>query len=39
VLARLFRTDGKHGLTSPLNVAGFLAGMMIMYLTGLLVPA
>lgn len=39
VLARLFRTDEKHGLTSPLNVAGFLAGMMIMYLTGLLVPA
>lgn len=39
VLARLFRTDGKHSLTSPLNVAGFLTGMMIMYLTGLLVPA
>ncbi|MGI8620166.1 MAG: ZIP family metal transporter [Gemmatimonadaceae bacterium] len=39
VLARLFQRDAKHGLTSPLNVAGFLAGMMIMYLTGLLVPA
>ena len=39
VLARLFSNDGKRGFTSPLNVAGFLAGMMIMYLTGLLVPA
>ncbi|MGI8618551.1 MAG: ZIP family metal transporter [Gemmatimonadaceae bacterium] len=39
VLAGLFRSDDKRGFTSPLNVAGFLAGMMIMYLTGLLVPA
>jgi zinc transporter, ZIP family len=39
VLARLFSKDEKRGVTSPLNVAGFLAGMMIMYLTGLLVPA
>ena len=39
VLARLFSNDEKRGFTSPLNVAGFLAGMMIMYLTGLLVPA
>ena len=38
-LSRLFPGGEKHGLTSPLNVAGFLAGMMIMYLTGLLVPA
>lgn len=39
VLARLFSKDEKRGFASPLNVAGFLAGMMIMYLTGLLVPA
>ena len=38
VLARLFSRDEKRGFTSPLNVAGFLAGMLIMYLTGLLVP-
>ncbi len=39
VLARLFSNDEKRGFTSPLNVAGFLAGMGIMYVTGLLVPA
>lgn len=38
-LARLFTGGEKRELTAPLNVAGFLAGMMIMYLTGLLVPA
>lgn len=39
VLTRLFAKDARRGFASPLNVAGFLAGMMIMYLTGLLVPA
>ena len=39
VLGRLFSNDEKRGFTSPLNVAGFLMGMGIMYLTGLLVPA
>ncbi len=38
-LSRLFSRGEARGLASPLNVAGFLAGMMIMYLTGLLVPA
>ena len=38
-LARLFSRGGKESIASPLNVAGFLAGMLIMYLTGLLVTA
>jgi ZIP family zinc transporter len=38
-LWRLFRRRSDAGLTAPLNVAGLLVGMMIMYATGLLVPA
>ncbi|MGH7664401.1 MAG: ZIP family metal transporter [Gemmatimonadaceae bacterium] len=43
-LWRLFRRrasggDGRRGLATPLNAAGVLAGMLIMYATGLLVPA
>jgi hypothetical protein len=38
-LWRLFRRRGNAGLTAPLNVAGLLLGMAIMYATGLLVPA
>jgi ZIP family zinc transporter len=38
-LARLFPGGEKGSIASPLNVAGFLAGMLIMYLTGLLVTA
>jgi len=36
---RLFARRAAGGLTSPLNTAGRLAGMAIMYATGLLVPA
>ncbi len=36
-LARFFGRRAEHGLTAPLNVAGLMAGMGIMYLTGLLV--
>jgi zinc transporter, ZIP family len=38
-LWRLFRRRAGAGLTAPLNVAGLLLGMLIMYATGLLVPA
>lgn len=39
-LWRLFaRRADAGGLTSPWNVAGLLTGLMIMYATGLLVPA
>jgi zinc transporter, ZIP family len=38
-LWRLFARRAEGGLTAPLNVAGLMAGMMIMYATGLLVPA
>ncbi len=38
-LYRLFSRRNGAGLTAPLNAAGFLAGMLIMYATGLLVPA
>jgi zinc transporter ZupT len=38
-LWRLFSRRASGGLTVPLNTAGFLLGMMIMYATGLLVPA
>ncbi|HZB28349.1 MAG TPA: ZIP family metal transporter [Gemmatimonadales bacterium] len=38
-LWRLFRRRSGAGLTAPLNVAGLLLGMVIMYATGLLVPA
>jgi hypothetical protein len=38
-LYRLFSRRSGAGLTAPLNAAGFLAGMLIMYATGLLVPA
>jgi hypothetical protein len=37
-LYRLFHRRSSAGLTMPLNSAGFLAGMLIMYATGLLVP-
>jgi ZIP family zinc transporter len=37
-LARLFARRAGAGLHAPLNVAGLLAGMLIMYTTGLLVP-
>lgn len=36
---RLFSRRASSGITSPLNAAGLLAGMAIMYATGLLVPA
>jgi zinc transporter ZupT len=36
---RLFARRGAAGFGSPLNTAGLLAGMAIMYATGLLVPA
>lgn len=38
-LYRLFSRRAGAGLTAPLNAAGFLAGLIIMYGTGLLVPA
>jgi ZIP family zinc transporter len=38
-LWRLFARRVEGSLTAPLNVAGLLAGMLIMYATGLLVPA
>jgi ZIP family zinc transporter len=38
-LYRLFSRRTSAGLTAPLNSAGFLVGMLIMYATGLLVPA
>ena len=38
-LWRLFGRRTQAGLTTPLNAAGLLMGMLIMYCTGLLVPA
>jgi zinc transporter ZupT len=38
-LWRLFSRRAGAGLVTPLNAAGLLAGMLIMYATGLLVPA
>jgi zinc transporter ZupT len=38
-LFRLFAGRGKGELLAPLNVAGLLTGVMIMYLTGLLTVA
>jgi zinc transporter, ZIP family len=38
-LARLFARRSGDGLSAPLNIAGLLMGMVIMYATGLLVPA
>jgi ZIP family zinc transporter len=38
-LYKLFSRRAGGGLAAPLNTAGFLVGMMIMYGTGLLVPA
>jgi ZIP family zinc transporter len=38
-LWRLFNRRAGGGLTVPLNTVGLLLGMMIMYATGLLVPA
>ena len=38
-LWRLFSRRANVGLTAPLNVTGFLLGMVIMYATGLLVTA
>jgi zinc transporter, ZIP family len=38
-LWRLFARRASGGLSTPLNVAGLLVGMLIMYGTGLLVPA
>jgi hypothetical protein len=38
-LFRLFARRGPGALLAPLNVAGLLAGVMIMYLTGLLTVA
>lgn len=38
-LGRLLRRDGRPGLTAPLNVVGLVAGLAIMYVTGLVVPA
>jgi zinc transporter ZupT len=36
-LARFFGRRAERGLTAPLNAAGLLAGLAVMYLTGLLV--
>ena len=38
-LIKLFSRRSEGGLTAPLNVAGLMAGLLIMYVTGLLVPA
>ena len=38
-LWRLFARRSESGLNAPLNVAGLITGMVIMYATGLLVPA
>jgi ZIP family zinc transporter len=38
-LWRLFARRADAGLSAPLNVTGLMAGMLIMYATGLLVPA
>jgi zinc transporter, ZIP family len=38
-LVRLFLRRSESALTAPLNVAGVMAGLLIMYTTGLLVPA
>lgn len=38
-LVRGFRRRGHASLTSPLNVAGVLLGLLVMYATGLLVAA
>jgi ZIP family zinc transporter len=38
-LWRLFARRAEGSLTEPLNVAGLMFGMLIMYATGLLVPA
>jgi hypothetical protein len=38
-LWRLFMRRVGAGLTAPLNAIGLLLGMVIMYATGLLVPA
>ncbi|MEX2610249.1 MAG: metal transporter [Gemmatimonadota bacterium] len=38
-LVRLFRRGQGQGLTAPLNAAGVLAGLLVMYATGLLVAA
>lgn len=38
-LWRLFARRTQAGLSTPLNAAGLLTGMLIMYATGLLVPA
>jgi zinc transporter ZupT len=38
-LWRLFARRARSGLATPLNAAGLLVGMVIMYATGLLVPA
>jgi zinc transporter ZupT len=38
-LARLLGREGRPGLAMPLNVAGLVAGLAIMYVTGLVVPA
>ncbi|HET6837939.1 MAG TPA: hypothetical protein VFH24_07825, partial [Gemmatimonadales bacterium] len=38
-LSRLFARRESGGLHTPLNAAGLMAGMLIMYATGLLVPA
>jgi ZIP family zinc transporter len=38
-LCRLFARRSDAGLRAPLNAAGLLTGMVIMYATGLLVPA
>jgi zinc transporter, ZIP family len=38
-LWRLFARRAQAGLATPLNAAGLLVGMLIMYTTGLLVPA
>ena len=38
-LGRLLNRGERTGLTRPLNAAGLFAGLLIMYVTGLVVPA
>lgn len=38
-LIKLFRRRGEGGLLRPLNAVGLLAGLVLMYATGLLIPA
>ncbi len=39
VLGRSMESDGREGLRGPLNAAGLVAGLIVMYTTGLFVAA